>query len=343
MTITTKKLRTLTRRESPAGADILHLYSEETGKDHYVIVSDLLTGQSYDTWDVATTYAIGNRVTFGFKLYESLQNANTGHIPSGGVGDTWWKEVSESSKPDHLERTINKTAHGFVVKNILTLNGSGVLVKVSAPTTDKFIGIVTEVIDVDNFKMVQAGYVTGLSGLTVGSIHYAQADGTLSTTVSDMPVLKADTTTSGFTLSSGGGGTSLTDPLLFKGVVDCSANPNYPAADAGDVYKVSVAGKIGGGSGPNVEVGDTLLCTVDASPSGNHATVGANWVILQTNIDPALYAPLASPTFTGTPAAPTAAPGTSTTQLATTEFTTNTVRRINIRGGYAGVGLSDGF
>lgn len=34
----------------------------------------------------------------------------------------------------------------------------------------------------------------------------------------------------------------------------------------------------------------------------------------------ALYATLASPTFTGTPAAPTAAPGTNTTQLATTAF-----------------------
>lgn len=34
----------------------------------------------------------------------------------------------------------------------------------------------------------------------------------------------------------------------------------------------------------------------------------------------ATYAPLASPTFTGTPAAPTAANGTSTTQLATTAF-----------------------
>lgn len=32
------------------------------------------------------------------------------------------------------------------------------------------------------------------------------------------------------------------------------------------------------------------------------------------------YAPLASPTFTGVPAAPTAAPGTNTTQLATTAF-----------------------
>lgn len=35
-----------------------------------------------------------------------------------------------------------------------------------------------------------------------------------------------------------------------------------------------------------------------------------------------LKAPLASPTFTGTPVAPTASPGTSTTQLATTAFVT---------------------
>lgn len=39
----------------------------------------------------------------------------------------------------------------------------------------------------------------------------------------------------------------------------------------------------------------------------------------------ALYAPIASPTFTGTPAAPTAANGTSTTQLATTAFVNNAI------------------
>lgn len=37
------------------------------------------------------------------------------------------------------------------------------------------------------------------------------------------------------------------------------------------------------------------------------------------------YAPLVSPAFTGTPAAPTAAAGTSTTQIATTEFVQNAV------------------
>lgn len=79
--------------------------------------------------------------------------------------------------------------------------------------------------------------------------------------------------------------------IVFKGVIDCSANPNYPSADAGWLYRVSVAGKIGGASGPNVEVGDTLLCLVDGSPAGNHATVGANWNISQANIDGAVIGP----------------------------------------------------
>lgn len=91
----------------------------------------------------------------------------------------------------------------------------------------------------------------------------------------------------------------------YKGVVDCSTNPNYPAASAGHVYKVSVAGKIGGASGINVEVGDTLSCLADSTAAGNQATVGASWIILQTNIDGAVVGPASStasniPTFSGT-------------------------------------------
>jgi hypothetical protein len=40
----------------------------------------------------------------------------------------------------------------------------------------------------------------------------------------------------------------------------------------------------------------------------------------ETNVALALKAPIESPTFTGIPSGPTAAPGTSTTQLATTQF-----------------------
>lgn len=84
------------------------------------------------------------------------------------------------------------------------------------------------------------------------------------------------------------------DAVVYKGVIDCSTNPNYPAADAGFLYRVSVAGKIGGVSGPNVEVGDTLLCCLDGSPAGNHATVGTNWDILQVNLDGVVIGPASS-------------------------------------------------
>lgn len=73
------------------------------------------------------------------------------------------------------------------------------------------------------------------------------------------------------------------DALVYKGVIDCSTNPNYPAADAGHLYKVSVAGKIGGVSGVDVSVGDDVLCTVDGSASGDQATVGANWNIIHAS------------------------------------------------------------
>lgn len=91
----------------------------------------------------------------------------------------------------------------------------------------------------------------------------------------------------------------------YKGVIDASTNPNYPAASAGHTYKISVAGKIGGASGPNVEVGDSVTALVDGSAAGNHATVGANWIITQTNIDGAVVGPASSTagdlvTFSGT-------------------------------------------
>lgn len=78
------------------------------------------------------------------------------------------------------------------------------------------------------------------------------------------------------------------DAMVFKGLVNCSANPNYPAADAGHTYRVSVAGKIGGASGVVVEAGDMIICLADGTAAGNQATVGANWGVIQMNLDGAL-------------------------------------------------------
>lgn len=67
--------------------------------------------------------------------------------------------------------------------------------------------------------------------------------------------------------------------ITYKGIINCSANPDYPAATIGDMYKVSAAGKIGGASGPTVAIGDTLICLVTTA-AGTHDAVGANWNVL---------------------------------------------------------------
>ena len=82
--------------------------------------------------------------------------------------------------------------------------------------------------------------------------------------------------------------------LIYKGVIDCSTNPNYPSANAGELYIVSVAGKIGGVSGNAVEIGDMLICNTDSTASGNQATVGSYWNAIQKNIEGYIIGPASS-------------------------------------------------
>jgi hypothetical protein len=71
-----------------------------------------------------------------------------------------------------------------------------------------------------------------------------------------------------------------------KGGIDCSANPNFPAAIAGDYYRVTVSGLIGGAGGIAVQVGDIIECFI-TNAGGTQAAVGANWTIIQANVDQA--------------------------------------------------------
>lgn len=80
---------------------------------------------------------------------------------------------------------------------------------------------------------------------------------------------------------------SANDAMVYKGAINCSASPNYPAGDAGWTWRVSAAGKIGGASGINVETGDLIICHTD-NAGGTHATVGTNFNIIQVNLDGAI-------------------------------------------------------
>jgi len=97
---------------------------------------------------------------------------------------------------------------------------------------------------------------------------------------------------------------AVTGAVRLVGDIDCSTNPNYPAATVGDLYIVSVAGKIGGSAGIAVEVNDSIYCKT-TNGGGNQATVGADFFITQANVDGAVTGPASAvsgniPTFNGT-------------------------------------------
>lgn len=97
------------------------------------------------------------------------------------------------------------------------------------------------------------------------------------------PTVSTDAATKGYV------DTSVVGLLDLQGTINCSTNPNYPSANKGDVWVVSVAGLIGGGAGISVQAGDALVALAD-NPGGTQAAVGSSWSILQANLVGALLA-----------------------------------------------------
>lgn len=92
---------------------------------------------------------------------------------------------------------------------------------------------------------------------------------------------------------------------------------NTPGGGGGGGAVDSVNGRTGAVTLTKTDVG---LSAVDNTADSAKTFTEAQVTNLTTDL--AAKAPLASPTLTGTPAAPTATAGTSTTQLATTAFVT---------------------
>lgn len=67
----------------------------------------------------------------------------------------------------------------------------------------------------------------------------------------------------------------------WKGDLACAGNPNYPAANAGDVYRCSTSGLVGGASGQYVYAGQ-LIVALAANAGGTEASVGTSWTRLTT-------------------------------------------------------------
>jgi hypothetical protein len=110
MNITLKKLRDLTRLEAVTDNCIFLVYNPDTGKTHFIMARDLLLNDgTFPNWASDTTYADGDRVQYGLRLWESLVNGNLGNVPTEGAN---WQEVS----PDQVVVSVlDQVLVGFVL------------------------------------------------------------------------------------------------------------------------------------------------------------------------------------------------------------------------------------
>ena len=78
------------------------------------------------------------------------------------------------------------------------------------------------------------------------------------------------------------GFTSLNDSKanVIKAGLDCSANPNYPTSERGDLIPISVAGRIGGSAGKLVKAGDVVVCLADAT-TNTESVVGSSFIVVE--------------------------------------------------------------
>jgi hypothetical protein len=113
--------------------------------------------------------------------------------------------------------TVVQATHGFAAKDVIRLSGSTwIKAQADSLANAREVGLVTEVVDANTFKVLSHGYTTGLSGLTAGSVYYLSPTtaGLLTTTEPTASgqvtavIFIADTTTSGFVMSQ--------RPLLVK-------------------------------------------------------------------------------------------------------------------------------
>lgn len=89
----------------------------------------------------------------------------------GGVG-TWQVPVSTASG-ENVTKEVNQSTHGFGVKDFIGWSGGTYNKAIADGNYDgEFVGLVTEVPDVDNFSVTQSGYITGLTGVVINTTYF---------------------------------------------------------------------------------------------------------------------------------------------------------------------------
>lgn len=164
-------------------------------------------------------------------------------------------------------------------------NSSGTAIDLDAVTdADLTSALATKANDSDVVKLTGAQTVSGAKTFSASPVVPTPTSGTDAANKNYVDTGDSNLQTQITNLS-----TTVTNGLGTPTDLNCSSNPNYPAASAGNRFQVTGAGKVGGASGVNVEVGDMIVCKT-TSAGGTQAAEGAKFYILEGNRDVATTA-----------------------------------------------------
>lgn len=122
-----------------------------------------------------TAYGVvcaGTVATGAFQVLNSLGTAGQVLTSNGaGVLPSW--QAGGSGSGVATVQSVSQAAHGFAVGDVVYLNSTTYTKAIATSTAAaEAVGIVSAVADADNFSLLMEGYITGLSGLTAGTVYY---------------------------------------------------------------------------------------------------------------------------------------------------------------------------
>lgn len=270
-----------------------------------------------------------------------LTSATSGS--SGGAVSSTTKDISQST-------------HGFAVKDVVYYNGTAYAKGIAS---DDIVGIVSTVADANNFTITTEGYVSGLSGLSAGTMYYADQStaGALTSTEPTTsgqtwkPLFKAVSTSAGYfkipigiNLASSGGTGDVTGPgsSVDNGLVRFDGTTGkiiqgYTGATMDDFGNIVTDGNLKG----------AVVVTNLLAESNTGSGVTIDGVLLKDNFIAASAVPTLNQNTTGSAATLTTARDIQTNLASTTASSFN--GSANITPGVTGIlpaangGTGNGF